>query len=443
MGQIYANAYATIFADRAATSEDGLYRVDEDMRPHGDHFREIEFRSPLDGTTSTILAVLVPANTVGGDITDSPFCLAGRHKSHLEKRGWVMQEEYLSRRKICFLSTELFLQCGVSSRCDCGGYNVNREWKPENLVTRFLLLQEKPGRTPYSEKSLRSEGKIGSTLSFTRSSDISWKQLVQLFTLRELTCESDTLPALSGIASQMLGSGKTQEDYLAGVWKQDPSQLLWSIKAGIRASARHSVYYAPTWSWASVTGAIEFHPSCQTYLWQILNSSTIPAGENILGPVSVGWTRIKSKVAPVTVVPEELPMMEGEEEMEERWRKGDYSRRVREGRLYCLQMSVRPTVLSVVLRRGQPARQQVRLDTAEDWKRFPVQEGRRQPNCLLLFAGICPAGQGSTGPATPVGILIRQSHTDAKLWKRIALVTSPEPWEKWKPFVTEKTLVLI
>ena len=68
--------------------------------------------------------------------------------------------------------------------------------------------------------------------------------------------EQDRLPGLAGIASRQ---GRLAADYLAGIWRQDAkSQLLWRAAIGLRPCRCHKYYYAPTWSWAAVTGSIQF-----------------------------------------------------------------------------------------------------------------------------------------------------------------------------------------
>jgi hypothetical protein len=91
-------------------------------------------------------------------------------------------------------------------------------------------------------------------------------------------------------------------------------------------------------------------------------------------------------VASVTVMPEEIPMTEKEREtVEEKWSKGDYSRRVREGKSYCLQISVCSTFVSAILRKSQPERQQARLDTTEGEEI----SGLRRPSATELLASVC------------------------------------------------------
>ena len=61
---------------------------------------------------------------------------------------------------------------------------------------------------------------VGSVLTRT------WLQIVEDYTKRNLTFESDRLPALQGLAQYVIGL--TRDEYLFGLWKGSPDLgLLW------------------------------------------------------------------------------------------------------------------------------------------------------------------------------------------------------------------------
>ena len=82
-----------------------------------------------------------------------------------------------------------------------------------------------------------------------RERKIRWQFTVEGFTGRNLTYNSDKLPALSGYASYI--HSKTSDTYLAGLWKKDVlMQLLWWVDSrAMSTSSRAKVYRAPSWSW--------------------------------------------------------------------------------------------------------------------------------------------------------------------------------------------------
>jgi hypothetical protein len=87
----------------------------------------------------------------------------------------------------------------------------------------------------------------------------TWTFLVENYTRRNLTVPSDRLPAIAGIAKKFKDSWNYE--YCAGIWKQQfiPS-LTWhrDLYSERHHWPRLSQYRAPSWSWASVDGPIEF-----------------------------------------------------------------------------------------------------------------------------------------------------------------------------------------
>lgn len=92
-----------------------------------------------------------------------------------------------------------------------------------------------------------------------------WHLMVSNYSTRELTNPLDKLPALAGLAQrfQKLSNERTGH-YLAGHWENDlPSSLLWHrdrfpLSLAGPKPARPTVYRAPSWSWASMEGSVDF-----------------------------------------------------------------------------------------------------------------------------------------------------------------------------------------
>ncbi len=86
---------------------------------------------------------------------------------------------------------------------------------------------------------------------------LSWYGLVENFTSRDLTKESDKLIALSGLVSEinkLLGD----DVYLAGLWRNDLlNDLCWSPHYAEECFPP-STYRAPSWSWASLDGRVSY-----------------------------------------------------------------------------------------------------------------------------------------------------------------------------------------
>jgi hypothetical protein len=84
------------------------------------------------------------------------------------------------------------------------------------------------------------------------------------YTARSLTNSSDKLPALAGLAAA--SAEKTKDLYLNGLWMHGlPEGLLWSSPGlgfdSFNSKSNFSApngYRAPTWSWASLDGKVEY-----------------------------------------------------------------------------------------------------------------------------------------------------------------------------------------
>ena len=83
-----------------------------------------------------------------------------------------------------------------------------------------------------------------------------WMDIVEQYACRQLSDESDKLPAISGIARAW---ARTSNDtYLAGLWKSHLSLgLLWSCAQPFE-QCNFQAYRVPSWSWASLVGQVDW-----------------------------------------------------------------------------------------------------------------------------------------------------------------------------------------
>jgi hypothetical protein len=83
-----------------------------------------------------------------------------------------------------------------------------------------------------------------------------WCVAIEAYSNCALSFSKDKLVAISGMASRMSGEMRCQ--YLAGMWRKDlEHQLLWKVSNALPA-IREDGTRGPSWSWASVDGAIAF-----------------------------------------------------------------------------------------------------------------------------------------------------------------------------------------
>jgi hypothetical protein len=175
----------------------------------------------------------------------------------------------LSPRIIHFTEQELRWECNANSLCECS-------------------TTERPF------DGCRKKDLTALTSDFDWH--IKWHEIVQDYTQKSLTYSNDIFPALQGLAkkgSSVLGN------YLAGLWE---STLIYSLTwyryqwSGTPLLPRPQSWRAPTWSWASIAGAVKFSQHegnySQTFA-TIISADTTAVGDDRTGELSDGWLVIK------------------------------------------------------------------------------------------------------------------------------------------------------
>lgn len=129
-----------------------------------------------------------------------------------------------------------------------------------------------------------------------------WLSSVENFSYQSLSVSSDKLSAMASLASKLqsnLGS-----EYAAGLWNNEmlPLQLAWTRKYPIDMGLKPAVcpgYRAPTYSWASMDGAISMHlnPKTEERLSEIdiLSLHAELAGSYPFGEVNGGCVQVKGQ----------------------------------------------------------------------------------------------------------------------------------------------------
>jgi hypothetical protein len=127
---------------------------------------------------------------------------------------------------------------------------------------------------------------------------LRWRHIIDDYSGMNLIKQSDRLPAIAGVASQI---GDTlNSKYLAGLWDSAlPGDLLWRTDHTIESGQHRTQYRAPTWSWASVDGKIKHYRMTSYHRdFSIVHSHCNPISDiNPFGEVTSGWLDVNAKVA--------------------------------------------------------------------------------------------------------------------------------------------------
>ena len=179
-------------------------------------------------------------------VVDGRFVPANTQDCPLGRRAWVMQEQALSTRILHFGKHQLFWHCRSGRAC---------ETFPRGM----------PHSGPFAGYQAAAFGILIS--DFDRAiagvdMNRQWWLMVELYSRREITRETDRLPAVSALARLFAERAFPDDTYAAGMWvSQLPGSLCWRVSLGAGApnqqcSQLRFAKVAPSWSWASVDGHV-------------------------------------------------------------------------------------------------------------------------------------------------------------------------------------------
>ncbi|KAK3489937.1 HET-domain-containing protein [Neurospora crassa] len=234
MALVYSHGYFTLAALSAKDGTEGCQMVADIQSSYSNCFVDIDFYDYGLGQDKTryhhqrvrIFETPVNINEHDESINGGP----------LNDRAWTLQEKELSRRVISFSKQGLLWEC-----------------------TELRATSQRPWIHTRPESSLYADA--ADTLF---KSKVSWNRIVEDYSARSLTKQTDKLIALSGLArvAQEFHPGAT---YIAGMWSSSlPKALLWKIVPQLSEpefpsqTTTESAYIAPTWSWASVRSPVSF-----------------------------------------------------------------------------------------------------------------------------------------------------------------------------------------
>jgi hypothetical protein len=279
MGSYYKNSWLTIgaglpgvsglFAERTCNEIYCRLQIQDDLGPSTLYFTSNPLQNPK-------------REDQNPEKVDS----IGMKSSTLDSRAWTLQEEALSPRFLSFEPTQVYFRCGPHVELECG-------------LRGFTAAL----RNPLAQNLLKPE---------------DWTNIVKGYASRQLTIETDKLPALSGLARSYRENRRNDKSssplegddvYLAGLWLQNlPYDLLWGRVSNDTRFGRPKSYRAPSWSWAAIDASITLYsgeyPSrydlpeitATVGLVHILSASTKLLGRDAFGQVSGGEITLQGQL---------------------------------------------------------------------------------------------------------------------------------------------------
>ncbi|KAH7064101.1 heterokaryon incompatibility protein-domain-containing protein [Paraphoma chrysanthemicola] len=240
MREVYRNATLVVLASGASDGTEGLFVTDrEDL---------VRFRLPYmqDGVKRGFFN-LATCPSGGNDPTFGP----------LQKRAWAFQERLLACKFMTFMPGGISWSCGEMKVDECGRYT-----------------------------------------GFWDQEDYLWHGMLEAYTKKDLTYESDRLEALQGIVTEFKTyHGYEEAQYYSeyGVWShQLEADMLWKHRTPNPTAAAPTL---PTWSWAATRGkkswvaSNAYHPNAMPRTIQV-SSSGVLAIEGKLSQSELATVRV-------------------------------------------------------------------------------------------------------------------------------------------------------
>jgi len=248
MASVYANSYLTISAASCEGSAQGF------VKAHADSDQLQCELSAITGAPGHFVHIR-PHEAV-------------KPRTFLTQRAWAFQERLLSPRVLHFTSHDMVFECDTRTFYEGG---------PESHRSSLAFADK---RLVYESAHLQPSGKYARIQLYDK-----WLRIVEEYSGKQLSFETDRFPALSGIA--VLWQKQIGDEYVAGLWKEDMvAGLLWAcFDTALRE--KPPVYVAPSWSWASAPGEVAFHRTPRHYMsLEILHVETKLSTSNRFGEIS-------------------------------------------------------------------------------------------------------------------------------------------------------------
>ncbi|KAF2971192.1 hypothetical protein GQX73_g2406 [Xylaria multiplex] len=276
MADVYRNAYLVL----------GAARADSDIAGFLDNRSLPANSTELGAFQITLLPPLLKRWTHGADIITS---------EPLSSRAWCLQERCLARRMIHYGNLQTSWECAELRASEDG----DAIFEEGDQLSRIL-------QTANAGISV-----FGDVVRSTWNSDVAprrrdsvlkysdWCRLVSQYSARDITKDTDRLPALLGIASAL--KAITRDDYMYGTWRGGLLEgLAWcsSTKNGL---SRPENSDAPSWSWAAVKGVVDFPIySWYEYCESQRQKALIAIAKPTIQVASPGVIKLKAPIMRVT-----------------------------------------------------------------------------------------------------------------------------------------------
>jgi Heterokaryon incompatibility protein (HET) len=314
MLQIYRNSLFTISAASTSKCAQGFLETcydDPSIRT---------FYHPLRVDEKTMGSILISDTSVS-------WAAVSSHRQPINERGWTLQEALITPRLLIFTKLHMVWKCQTDYRPDFnqnsrdsrerdrdGDGLLNSPWRDLESLYGYMFTSLKEFQdTPTPEAPENGN-------SFNDGLHSTWHSILHEYTKRNITVETDMLPAISSIAELFASHFKC--NYFAGLWGRFlVHDLMWKSYPGSQPQVSKSG--SPSWSWASMNGEVTF--SGGNVRAEILKcATTLVSNEAPFGAVTGGELAIRGHLKEVQLDPGRRKILDDEgSEIPDAWFRSD------------------------------------------------------------------------------------------------------------------------
>ena len=238
----------------------------------------------------------------------------------VSQRAWCLQEQELSTRSVQFTTHQFLWRCKTAHTSEGAIRGAMEGLDGKINFADFKPCYEYAKQELFGGSNAREARVNPASTANEKKQDLSyayfryWYQTMESFANRNITIETDRLPAISGLARRQ---ERYQDDqFLAGIWANDilPG-LLWRQRTLFGEGGRlkrPKSFIAPSWSWICLSAPVCFEaspfswkvstPAIRDRIWlnplnpTFVDAEIEPAGKDHYGQVRSGRITLSGRL---------------------------------------------------------------------------------------------------------------------------------------------------
>jgi hypothetical protein len=248
MLDVFGNATLTLFLDCAENDDDSFLKSRPNEAFQNRRGIELSLKGKSGQSSSVHILERCSRYRFNQPAKSSAIFTDDVVNSHLSSRGWILQEQVISPRRLHFGHHQIYWICEQSSEAEDG----------------TSLTSATPGwlRWLFTRPNIPTH--VVEDKTFLKSHR-DWAMLVENYTERSLTKREDRVVAISSLAKRF--GDVFGDDYVCGCWRSVLEyNMMWTLKpvdltyerASDKLETSKEYPSASTWSWLSTEGAVIF-----------------------------------------------------------------------------------------------------------------------------------------------------------------------------------------